>query len=62
MVLEAARFSPFIKSFVAVSSPWTTLTYPPVLAETAWGSGRVLIDLIPENRTVLLRSLAYLIS
>jgi hypothetical protein len=54
------RHAPFIKSFVAVSDDWRTLTFPPVLAETAWGQGRLVIDLIPENRTILLRSLAYL--
>jgi hypothetical protein len=57
---EAARYSPFIKSFVAVSSDWKTLTFPPVLAEATWGKGRIVIDLIPENRTILLRALAYL--
>jgi len=61
-VHEAARYSPFIKSFVAVSNDWKTLTFPPVLAEATWGKGRIVIDLIPENRTILLRALAYLYS
>lgn len=59
-VLEAARSSPFIKSFVVVSNDWTALTHPTALAETIWGKGCLMIDLIPENRTILLRSLAYL--
>jgi hypothetical protein len=56
------RHAPFIKSFVAVSDEWRTLTFPPVLAETTWGHGRLVIDLIPENRTILLRCLAYLVN
>ncbi len=60
-VSEASRFSPFIKSFVVASHDWQTLTYPAVLAETAWGAGRLTIDLLPENRTILIRILAYLI-
>ena len=59
-VAEAAHYAPFIKSFLAVSNEWRTLTYPAVLAECAWGNGRILIDLIPENRTILLRCLSYL--
>jgi hypothetical protein len=60
-VAEASHFSPFIKSFVVASNDWQTLTYPAVLAETTWGKGRIFIDLLPENRTILLRTLAYLI-
>jgi hypothetical protein len=59
-VAEAARFSPFIKSFLAVSNNWKTLTYPVALVETTWGNGHVIINLIPENRTILVRALAYL--
>jgi hypothetical protein len=59
-VSEAMRFAPFIKSFVTTSPAWTTLTYPAVLAETAWGQGRLFINLLPENRTILLRALAHL--
>jgi hypothetical protein len=59
-VQAATKYAPFIKSFVAVSSNWKALTQPAVLAETTWGKGHVVIDLIPENRTILLRALAYL--
>lgn len=60
-VLSATQYAPFIKSFVAMSNEWKALTQPAVLAETSWGKGRVVIDLIPENRTILLRALAYLL-
>jgi len=60
-VLEATHFAPFIKSFVTVSNEWESLTYPSALVEAAWGRGRIVIDLIPENRVILLRSLAYLL-
>ncbi len=59
-VAEASRFSPFIKSFLTASHDWQTLTYPAVLAEASWDAGRIFIDLLPENRTILIRILAYL--
>jgi hypothetical protein len=59
-VTEARRFSPFIKSFIVSTNQWKMLTHPGVLAETRWGDGIVFINLIPENRTILLRTLAYL--
>jgi hypothetical protein len=58
--VEAKKHAPCIKTFLAVSNEWRSLTFPEVLAETTWGKGRILIDLIPDNRTILLRSLVYL--
>ncbi len=59
-VRDADRFSPFIKSFITVSNHWRSLTYPTVLAETDWDEGKLMINLLPENRTILLRSIAFL--
>jgi len=47
-------------SFITVSDQWRSLTYSVVLAETRWARGRLVIDLLPENRTIFLRTISYL--
>lgn len=57
-----AGFTPGLHQYGAADAGWSVLTYPGMIFERRVGKGTLMIDLITQNRTVYLRTLAYLLS
>ncbi len=58
--LTATEFNPGIRSYAAADNTYRTITYPGVLFEREIESGRILFDMIPENRELYIRGIDYL--
>jgi len=47
-----------IRAYAGAAAPWHPLTYPAVLLECELGKGRIIANLVPENRGLFLRCVA----
>jgi hypothetical protein len=47
-----------IRAYAGGAAPWHPLTYPAVLLECELGAGRIIANLVPENRELFLRCVA----
>ncbi|HET6485813.1 MAG TPA: hypothetical protein VFH83_05310, partial [Spirochaetia bacterium] len=58
--MEETGFTPGLRQYGVCDDTWSVLTYPGMLFERKVGGGRLLINLLSQNRSIYLRCLAYL--
>jgi hypothetical protein len=58
--MEEAAFNPGLRQYGVCDHGWSVLTYPGMYFERRIGAGTMIVNLLSQNRSVYLRSLAYL--